>query len=48
MNPDPETKVCRMCFREIPAQARKCPECHQFQVTIVVYHLVQCVPLSWL
>lgn len=42
MNPDPETKVCRMCFREIPRQARKCPECHHFQFrsTLLVYHPV--------
>ena len=48
MNPAPETKVCRMCYREIPRQARKCPECHHFQSrsTMVVYHPVVAVILA--
>jgi len=48
MNPDPETKVCRMCFREIPAQARKCPECHHFQSrsTMIAYHPVGAIILA--
>jgi hypothetical protein len=48
MNPVPETKVCRMCFREIPRQARKCPECHHFQsrATMIAYHPVVAVLLT--
>jgi len=40
MNPDSETKVCKLCFREIPKPARKCPECHHFQnrSTMLMYH----------
>ena len=25
------TKTCKMCAMEIPAQAKKCPHCHQYQ-----------------
>jgi hypothetical protein len=48
MNRDQETKVCRMCFREIPRQARKCPECHHFQsrATMLAYHPAVAVSLT--
>ena len=40
MTESPETKTCGMCCMEIPAGARKCPYCQQFQnkLAMVVFH----------
>ena len=34
------TKICQMCFTQIPAQARKCPHCQHFQnkMSMVMFH----------
>ena len=34
------TKTCGMCFMQIPAQARKCPYCLQFQnkMSMITFH----------
>ncbi len=26
-----DTKICKMCYKEIPRKARKCPYCHHWQ-----------------
>ncbi len=33
-------KICKMCCKEIPAQAKKCPYCHHWQNTLsmIVFH----------
>ena len=33
-------KTCKMCYMEIPQQARKCPHCHHFQNrwSMVMFH----------
>lgn len=48
MNPEIETKVCQLCFREIPKPARKRPECHHFQSrsTMIAYHPVGAMILA--
>lgn len=40
MNTSVTSKTCKMCYMEIPQQARKCPHCHHFQNrwTMTMYH----------
>src|SRR3989442_13676249 len=46
-------KTCKMCFMEIPQQARKCPHCHHFQNrwSMVMFHpafavCFACLPIA--
>src|SRR5438105_77923 len=46
-------KTCKMCWMEIPQQARKCPHCHHFQSrwSMVMFHpafavCFACLPLA--
>lgn len=34
------TKICKMCFMQIPEQARKCPYCQHFQnkIAVLMFH----------
>ena len=46
-------KTCKMCYMEIPQQARKCPHCHHFQNrwSMVMFHpafavCFACLPMA--
>jgi hypothetical protein len=51
MSEQAEVKVCKMCGMEVPAMAKKCPYCHQWQSRwlAIFYHpaflLIAFVPL---
>lgn len=40
MGTEPATKTCKLCCMDIPANARKCPHCHQFQnrLSLAIFH----------
>ena len=40
MTDQAQTKICKMCFMSIPAEARKCPHCQHFQnrVSMFMFH----------
>lgn len=40
MGTEPATKTCKLCCMDIPANARKCPHCHQFQnrLSLAMFH----------
>jgi ribosomal protein L40E len=53
MNIDVVKKTCRMCWMDIPKEARKCPYCHHFQnrLSMILYHpafavLFACLPMA--
>jgi hypothetical protein len=48
-----DTKVCEMCYKEIPDKAKKCPYCHHWQskISMIIYHpivsvLIFIIPLA--